>query len=257
MYKNRNKGFTYLYYSELLKTIIRKYEITLLGDFPADNKSKPLAIIRHDVDVSIECALKMAELEAGYGVSSTYMFIPHSRLYDIRAKKDLIKQFIDLHHEVALHFEIDDQLRKSIDIRTDDIIGEIEKDCKIITDITGIPVRSISFHRPVPQFLRGELNIAGLVNAYAAELMETYISDSKGEWRSGDPTQFVKSTNAQILQLLVHPIWWGEEYLTAGDRLEQFLKISTKNMSSAECKDFDSELALTLPSIQRTNYKEK
>jgi hypothetical protein len=108
----------------------------------------------------------------------------------------------------------------------------------------------------MPQFLRGELTIAGRTNAYAAILMESYISDSKGEWRNGEPLTYLQATTTPIVQLLIHPIWWGARHITPWERLEEFYLGETAPLAPAARDKFDTDLAFTVPAVRRLNYKE-
>jgi hypothetical protein len=106
------------------------------------------------------------------------------------------------------------------------------------------PVRSVSFHRPLPQYIRGPLYVAGLVNAYAEELMRWYLSDSRGRWREGEVLpKLLASCDRPALQLLVHPIWWGDEHRAAADRLEDYFQAATRDMPADRAEALDVALA--------------
>ena len=210
--------------------------------------------LRHDIDVSVKRALTLAEIEADCGVRATYMFIPNSRLYDIRNDGDTLLRIDSLGHEVALHFDVDDQGREQgTDIRG--VLDEIEMDCRTISDITGSPVRSVSFHRPMPQFIGGDLTICGRTNAYAEILMQSYISDSRGQWRNGDPVPLLKAAEATIVQLLIHPIWYGPIHMDPRQRLEEFFLSETRDLIRTERSKFDADFAFTVPGVRRAKYE--
>ncbi len=244
---------TYDYLVRLLTTVQEKFNIRPLGDGLAPDSASPQLFLRHDVDVSIRRALTLAEIEAEHGIHSTYMFLPHSRLYDIQRSRELVRRFIDLNHEVALHFDVHDR-RQAQHASIADVLTDIEQDCQILSDITGAPVRSLSFHRPMPQFLNGELSIAGRTNAYAALLMESYLSDSKGEWRNGEPLPYLQAAVPSVVQLLIHPIWWGVRHMHPRERLEEFYVEATADLPPAARVRFDAALAVTLPAVRRLNY---
>ncbi len=245
-------NFTYDYYVRILRAVKKKFNIRMLGDGLAEDSTLPRLFLRHDVDVSINRALAMAEIEAEHGIQSTYMFMPHSPLYDIRHDGERLRQFISLKHEVALHFDIDKDVRAQ-NATIADVLGEIEKDCQIISDITGESVRSVSFHRPLPQFLKGEFTVTGRTNAYSSELMESYISDSRGEWRNGEPLTYLQEAAAPVLQLLVHPIWWGMKHMIPQERLEEFYLDATAALTCEDRARFDDDLAITVPAVRRSN----
>jgi hypothetical protein len=162
---------------------------------------------------------------------------------------------IRLGHEVALHFDMDEHGRlRHASIA--DVLVDIEQNCRVLSDLTGQPVRSVSFHRPMPQFLKGEFTVAGRTNAYSAVLMESYMSDSKGEWRHGEPLPRLRAAVAPVLQLLVHPIWWGVRPMTPRERLEAFYLDATAELTSAARARFDADLALAVPAVRRSNGTE-
>jgi hypothetical protein len=250
-----SENFTYHYFVRILKTVQQKFNIRLLGYGLAANSARSQLFLRHDVDVSISHTLTMAEIEAEHGIQSTYMLILNSRLYDVRRDRELLKRFIYLNHEVALHFDADEQ-RRAQHTTIADVFADIEQDCQTIGDITGEPVRSVSFHRPRPEFLRGELTIGGRTNAYAAVLMESYISDSKGEWRNGEPLRYLQAATTPVVQLLIHPIWWGVRHMNPGERLEEFYLDATAELTPVARAKFDASLAFTVPGVRRLNYME-
>ena len=245
---------TYALLERIFQSAKSKFDIRLLGDGLSEAAGRPQVFIRHDVDVSIKRALSMAELEAASAIRATYMFIPNSRLYDIRAEGEDLRRIDSLGHEVALHFDLDDAAReRSADVQ--EVLDDIERDCCLIADITGKPVRSISFHRPMPQLIGGEFVIGGRINAYASELMDCYISDSRGQWRCGDPVRVLSETSAPIVQLLIHPVWYGPDHMNPRKRLEEFFLSVTGDSDPAARRQFDADLAFTVPGVRRANYE--
>ncbi len=89
----------------------------------------------------------------------------------------------------------------------------------MLEEYLGREVRSVSFHRPVPELLRGPLHIAGRVSGYAESLFGWYLSDSRARWREGEPIASLAQPRSPWLQILVHPVWWGEGDLRPDVRL--------------------------------------
>ena len=65
-----NCNFSYNHYKQTLEKIKKTHKILTFG-----NSSDKDVILRHDVDASLEAALKMAELENKINVSSTYFIL--------------------------------------------------------------------------------------------------------------------------------------------------------------------------------------
>lgn len=218
------EDFSYAYYGRLLGVLQDVYKPIQLREAPIGPKeATPRVIMRHDVDVCPRTALALARFEASVDFRSTYLFLVNSPLYDVRedGAAGAIREIASLGHEVALHFDLHDELRVngcSLDV----VEEEISKAAEVIASVSGEPVRSVSFHRPIESFLRGPLFVAGIVNAYAKELMGWYLSDSNGCWREGEPIPMLQQPHCSTLQILVHPIWWGEDHMSFEDRLSAY-----------------------------------
>jgi len=50
-----------------------------------------------------------------------------------------------------------------------------------------------------------------------------YCSDSRGEWKYGNPFQNDSFNNSHAMQLLTHPIWWVVNKHYPKDKLDFFL----------------------------------
>jgi len=206
---------------------------------------KPSIILRHDVDLDLDKALIMAEIESELNISSCYMVMTNSPFYKIEDKSSraVLLRLRQLGHEVALHFDFDNQDHRRSDVETDSLAPEINSSIELLEDIISSNVHSISFHRPLRQFIKGPLFMFGRVNAYSAELMEWYLSDSKGNWRNGEPLPMLENPKKGILQLLIHPIWWGKWHISASDRLQLFYEMRTERLLGDEIIDFDDKLS--------------
>ena len=61
--------------------------------------------LRHDVDLSLDAALRMAELETEHGVSTTYLLMTESVFYNLASSEGIaaISRLRELGHAVGLH----------------------------------------------------------------------------------------------------------------------------------------------------------
>jgi hypothetical protein len=246
------ENFTYAYLEKLLQTTKNNFSIHLLKEaaniISKDFYQKPIIFIRHDVDLDLNAALKIARIENKLDIQATYMFMVRSPLYslDKEANKKIISEIIALNHDVGLHWDIYTALnsyKKSYE-------EQISLDCAYMEELIDYRVKSVSFHRPINELLRGPLKVANRINAYANELMDWYLSDSKGIWREGEPIPKLDKPIKNMLQLLVHPIWWGENHELPEDRLQHFFEYKTSSYDYAEKRLFDHALQSQL-SIQR------
>jgi len=253
-----SSDFSYGYFKRILQAIKSNFELRLLSEAPRilNTIGQPKLILRHDVDVSIKRALRMAEIESESGICSTYMVMINSPLYCVEDKPSggILRELINMSHEVGLHFNLDDAERNSnCEIST--VEAKIHSACKQLENITGLSVLSISFHRAIEmKFLRGRSVVCGRVNAYSQELIAWYLSDSKGCWREGEPLPKLLRPDKPLLQLLIHPIWWGEEHMLPEDRLQEFFDTKTQGQSPQYVKAFDTALASIIPSVRRRGF---
>jgi len=268
------EDFSYRYFINILKAIKSNFQVHLLSDAPKFidifDDSKYKLILRHDVDVSLKRALEMAQIEKKYDISATYMVIANYQaitewpLYNVkdRTSKDILKNLIDLGHEIGLHYVLDDK-EQCYDYKNSEIKQNILSTRKLLEDSIKKPVKTLSFHRPKSKQYEGPLIDCGMINAYSKKLMckrenlskskVLYHSDSGGIWKYGEPLPFLIEPTKPLLQLLIHPIWWGELHLPWKERLHVFRSTETSDMSFEEAKKFDVALNKTLP--EQFNYE--
>src|SRR5437016_143830 len=69
--------------------------------------TKPHVLWRHDIDVSPNRALRLAEIERERGLRATYFFLLHSNFYNCleSATRDIMRGIAGRSHDIGLHFE--------------------------------------------------------------------------------------------------------------------------------------------------------
>jgi hypothetical protein len=143
-------------------------------------------LLRHDVDMSLEAAVTMAELEAEQGIVATYFLMTHSEWYNLDAPSGVktLARLRELGHRVALHGVYPDA---TLDERFDPVIA---------------------WHVPDPEYMTEP--VEGAVNAMQPGYFEPdrYRSDSNQHWRNGCPHEALARGDFEWLQLLVHPELW-------------------------------------------------
>lgn len=142
--------------------------------------------LRHDVDMSLEAMLALAELEAERGVGATYFLMTRSQFYnlDSRDGPPAIARLRELGHRVGLHAVAPDT---ALDERFDPVVAWHTPDAETMSE-----------------------PIAGAVNPYAPPWFdrERYRSDSNQQWRGGCPHEQLAAGVYDWLQLLIHPEIW-------------------------------------------------
>ena len=150
---------------------------------------RPIAILRHDIDLDVDKALIMAEIESNMGVCSCFMFLTNCAFYSIEddSVSSAIRSIKEMGHDIGIHYDINQDKNSTIEI-----------ECSRLEDILNSVVKSISFHRPISEYLNGPIYIGDRVNTYASDLMNNYLSDSKGIWREGEPLTMIENYRNKI-----------------------------------------------------------
>jgi hypothetical protein len=141
-------------------------------------------LLRHDVDLSLDAALRLAELEEKVGARATYFLMTESIFYNLGSAegRQALERLRALGHRVGLHAVWP---RAEFDGRFD---------------------RVLAWHNPDPEFMREAL--PGAVNAMQIPYADTYRSDSNQYWRHGCPHEELAAGAFERLQLLTHPEIW-------------------------------------------------
>ena len=144
-------------------------------------------ILRHDVDLSLDAAVRMAELENDAGAAATYFLMTESVFYNLDSSEGVVAigRLRELGHRVGLHAVYP---RLDLDDRFDPVVA---------------------WHNPDPEFMREPLD--GAVNVMQPEYFDPdhYRSDSNQHWRSGCPHEELAAGSFEWLQLLTHPEIWA------------------------------------------------
>jgi hypothetical protein len=218
-------AFTHDSYRELLGALKREgYEFrTFYGPTERDT-----VLLRHDVDLSVVSALRMAQIEANMGIESTYHFLLTSPLYNPfeRATRERIEKIDELGHEVALHFSThaywsDGEPEESM-LRT-----RVESELAALGTLLGRDMPpTVSFHIPPDWVLDRE--IAGLRSTYAPRYFSEigYVADSGQRWRDDPPSA---DSLPERTQLLVHPGLWGPSDEGFEGRIDRAIESATSH----------------------------
>jgi len=176
-----NCSFDLTHYAEIL-------EATKAGGYGFaffDAEPRPgTVILRHDVDLSLDAALRLAELEANVGAAATYFLMTRSEFYnlDSQSGEDAVDRLRRLGHRVGLHA----------------VWPYVDRDDRFD------PV--LAWHNPDPEYMREP--VEGLVNVMEAPWVDVYRSDSNQHWRQGCPHEELAAGAFERLQLLTHPEIW-------------------------------------------------
>jgi len=158
--------------------------------------------LRHDVDLALDAALRMAEVEAKRGVSATYFLMTRSVFYNLASHEGeaALRRLRELGHRIGLHAV---HPHVDFDERFDPVLA---------------------WHNPEPEYVNEPVD--GLVNVMTAPWFERghYRSDSNQHWRSGDPTDALARGDFEWLQLLTHPEIWAFDGATMRETMESMVE---------------------------------
>ena len=158
-------------------------------------------IFRHDVDLSLEAAVALAELEAEEDAWSTWFLMTRSVFYNLDSAEGerTIERLRALghrvaHHAVYPHIDLDDRFD-----------------------------RVVAWHNPDPEYVNEPID--GVVNVMQPPWFdrEHYRSDSNQHWRSGCPHEALARGELDWVQVLTHPEIWAYDGATMRETMESFL----------------------------------
>ena len=143
------------------------------------------ALLRHDVDLSLDAALRMAELESDEHATATYFLMTQSVFYNLASGEG----------------------------------GAVYPDAELDERFDAV----VAWHNPDPEYMADPLE--GAVNVMQEGYFDppTYRSDSNQRWRSGCPHEELAAGAFPWLQLLTHPEIWAYPGSTMGQTMRAML----------------------------------
>lgn len=191
------------------------YAVTSFERYLAEPATKHL-VLRHDIDNTIDQAMRVARVDAEAGCSSTFFLRVHAQGYNLLSLPSLriIAEMEQLGHEVQLHLEggLNDWLGG-------DNFEWAERQRQAFEAAVGRPLGGFSSHEPARM---GGMDFANELlvrwgdtvkyHAYEERFMMPamkYLSDSSGRWREGHFGLWVDKE--PLMQVLTHPFWWFEK----------------------------------------------
>ncbi len=242
------KNFSYNEYAYIINWLNTHYTINKFTDINKDSDN--FCVIRHDVEFSIDRALRLALLENKLGISTTYLFQIRNNVYNALSVDNVkkIRKIHELGHDIGLH--VHRGLLEDYNTIEDMICTDID----ILSKITGIDTQIFSLHRPTIELLTTNIKIDGLINTYdklyfhsyadavpPKNLNVKYIADSNHIWKYGYPT----TINHSKLQCNFHPFSWTESGYENTPNFKTLIEEKTTeliNSISTEIKTFPKEL---------------
>ena len=245
--------FSYNEYTNIIQLV--KNNLPIL-DFSQVNKSTGrFCVLRHDIEFSIDRALKLAKLENKLGVNSTYTVQLRNNTYNALSEKNIeaVREIRNLGHSIGLH--------QNPPVMGDkQLVNYIQKDIETLEHYYGFEVDRYAFHRcgSNPGILEKYVEVPGKINCYSREffhyyqgdkpekLRVNYLADSNHIWKYGYPLE-LDFSKVDKLQLLTHPYsWTNNGFDNYGNYLSLIKERNNELLYSmnTETKTFPKELLL-------------
>lgn len=243
------EAFTAAGYRDLLTKLLGLgYRVRGYDDV---NPAAPDLILRHDVDMSLQAAVDLAEIEHAMGIAAHYFVLLRTEMYNPHSAigQAAVRRLVALGHRVGLHL---DASLYSDDAEALEVAAQVE--CGILERISDALVEVVSFHRPARSLLGSAIRPGGRRSTYEPAFVSdiSYCSDSRGGWHHGHPLDHPAVAAGRALQLLTHPIWWtGDARVPVQERLERFaaerLRLLREELER-NCGAYDSSVPLATQS---------
>jgi hypothetical protein len=154
----------------------------------------PGAFWRHDVDVSLPAAERMARFAELAGVRSTFYLMPRSDTYNLFSCEGerTVATILETGHRLGLH----------CDYRAGSVTETVARDQRLLeAAYPGVFDNVVSFHMPPACVIWRDY--ATFENAYASEWEGRYVADSRREF--GPDKEALISDEMQVN---LHPEYW-------------------------------------------------
>ncbi len=163
--------FSYNEFKNIINLIKVYLPIVDFADVTGDTTS--FCVLRHDIEFSIDRALKMARIEADeLGVVSTYTVQLRNNTYNALSEKNIkaVQEICKMGHKIGLH-------QNPPCLGASEIKENILKDIEVLEHYYGFKIDRFAFHRPNvnPQLLSWYVKIEDLINCNG-ELFFEYIT---------------------------------------------------------------------------------
>ena len=205
-------NFTFKHYKDTLQfSLNKKYKFLKCEQYNLIEKYEKVIILRHDIDFSLDNALKFANIENKLGISSTYFIRLHSKYYNPLEYNsyNIIKAIQGLGHEIGFHQEPD---FSSLFPNPNEYLKQEIKSFNLLFQTH---IKGVSTHEPdrrgiqiTPQNISEfDLEYESYFPIFTQQMK--YISDSGARWREGCMSEWINQEKSK-LYINTHPFWWFE-----------------------------------------------
>ena len=222
---SRNGKFDYSEYRRMLNALLDAgYTFNKFPDAEELlSQGKKFVLLRHDIDLDVELAFKLAQIEHEIGVNATYFFMLRTEHYNLFSQPEslYVNEIIRLGHEIGIHF---DNAVYDKNLNVEELNRACLKEVAMLESWFNSKVSTVSYHRPNKLVLEGNPALTEpLVHTYMPVFRDKikYFADSRGLWRYGNPFESGEFKAGTPLHICIHPIWWNDEEIEANTMLNK------------------------------------
>ena len=204
--ENPDDDFTLEHYAQILAAISTSHEVISFKDAQALGRGildkERCLIMRHDVEFSLEAALRLAVADAAAGLRSTFFLLQTS---DYNCFEDegaqMVRQILDLGHDIGLHYDAALFERMELDFE-----ATARAQIDLFETFFKTKVYAMSSHMPMRS--GKTFSIDNVVDTYDPLYLKEmkYLSDSTQAWREGVVTGVLEKYSH--IHLLTHEYIW-------------------------------------------------
>ncbi|MGB0739882.1 MAG: hypothetical protein ACPGXX_07400 [Planctomycetaceae bacterium] len=203
---NPNLDFTTEHYREMMQAIRDSHRTLCFRDVHVMGREifdiPKFVIMRHDVEFSIPAALRLAEIEAEFGIQSTFFLLQTSDYNPFEEEEAVqIRRILELGHDIGLHY--DAALFERLEM---DAAATAEAQIRLFETFFSTKIHAMSSHMPMRS--GRTFSLPGVIDTYDPMYLTEmkYISDSTQAWREGVITENLERHNH--IHLLTHEYIW-------------------------------------------------
>ncbi len=202
--------FSLNHFRETLELARKRYLFLRFKDADRPRVAEdPIIFLRHDVDLSLDDAVVMAEAEYDLFIRSTYFVQLRSPFYNVMDLHghQCLQRIRSMGHEIGFHYDVSYYLETH-----EPVVAGFQRDLALLGALVGEPVVSIARHVPTMDLIEREteLRIASCApyDAFSDRFFSEikYLSDSGCNWRAGCWCGHLEE--GRNMQVVIHPVWW-------------------------------------------------
>jgi len=166
--------------------------------------------LRHDVDVSIEMAVELAQINASLGIRGTFFLLLRSLYYNLLSHRTLrrVREIHNLGQHLGFHYYLPPTIPTSEDEFAALVLGDFNIVKSHVPEIEPV----FAWHNTRQDLLMRGLNfkVPGLVNVHNSYFIKEipYYSDSNMRHSVDKFGEVIRQKDQKVLHLLFHPLNW-------------------------------------------------